>query len=66
MTKALAEEGPSFIVAKVDPVDDETETEGAPSRIKERSFDQRQNKYMFAMHVEQLEKIEIVVNMIGK
>ncbi len=66
VTKALAEEGPSFIVAKGDPVDDETETEGAPSRIKERSFDQRQNKYMFAMHVEQLEKIEIVVNKIGK
>ncbi len=28
--------------------------------------DQRQNKYMFAMHVEQLEKIEILVNKIGK
>jgi len=27
--------------------------------------DQRQNKYMFAMHVEQLEKIEILVNKIG-
>lgn len=47
-------------------MDDETETEGAPSRIKERSFDQRQNKYMFAKHVERLEKIEILVNKIGK
>jgi hypothetical protein len=47
----------------VDPVDDPAE--GAQSRIKERSFDRRQNKYMFAMRIEQMENIQILKPKIG-
>jgi thiamine pyrophosphate-dependent acetolactate synthase large subunit-like protein len=64
VAKALNDkEGPIFIVAKVDPVDDKAE--GPPDKFKQRSFDRRQNKYMFAMHVEQLEKVQILLNKIG-
>lgn len=63
VSKGLKEEGPSFIVARVDPVDDPAE--GAQSRIKERSFDRRQNKYMFAMRIEQMENIQILKPKIG-
>ncbi len=56
--KSLAEDGPSFIVAKIEPVD------ARESKVyrEERGpgQDTRENKYSFVRHVERLEKITIL------
>jgi len=56
--RSLAEEGPSFIVAKIDPVD---ERESKVYREERKvGQDTRENKYSFARHVERLENITIL------
>ena len=56
--KSLAGEGPSFIVAKIEPVDVKESKVYREERTP--GLDTRENKYAFARHVERLEKIRII------
>ena len=56
--KSLAAEGPSFIVAKIEPVDIKESKVYREERTP--GLDTRENKYAFARHVERLENIRII------
>jgi len=56
--KSLAAQGPSFIVAKIEPVDVKESKVYREERTP--GLDTRENKYAFARHVERLEKIRII------
>jgi thiamine pyrophosphate-dependent acetolactate synthase large subunit-like protein len=55
--KYLAEEGPAFVLAKIEPVDGRERKGGRGPGIQ--SQDTRENKYSFVHHVERLENITI-------
>lgn len=54
--KSLTEEGPSFIVARIETVDAKHQASGE----RFPAGDTRENKYSFARHIERLEKISII------
>jgi sulfopyruvate decarboxylase subunit beta len=58
ITKYLAEDGPAFVVAKIEPVDGRERREGrGPGAAGQ---DTRENKYSFVRHIERLENITIL------
>jgi len=58
LEKSLAGEGPSLIVAKIEPVDVKESKVYREERTP--GLDTRENKYAFARHIERLEKIRII------
>lgn len=58
MNRYLSEDGPAFVVAKIEPVDGRERKGGRGPGVTAQ--DTRENKYSFVHHVERLEKITIL------
>jgi hypothetical protein len=58
VTKYLSEDGPAFVVAKIEPVETrERKGDRGPGAAGQ---DTRENKYSFVRHIERLENITIL------